>query len=118
MENMFGERPTAAALQCLNRLGPEEWVDLLKVAQKRGVAIKCDARALDRSRADWHRWRSYIESEQYRRFLLTEGEFGPETPRPWTRTGGFGISNEHSVFVKEAHRETQKQVLAEMTEAA
>jgi hypothetical protein len=85
VEDMFGERPTAAGLHALKSLSPEEWVPLLKVAQERGAAIKCDPRVMDRSRAGWHCWRDYIESEQHRRFLANEGEFGVETPRPWTR---------------------------------
>lgn len=118
VEDMFGERPTAAGLYALKSLSPEEWVALLKVAQKRGVAIKCDARAMDHNRANWDRWRTYIESEQHRQFLANEGEFGVETPRPWTRTGGLPNSDEHSVFVRKVHWEMQKRVLAEMTEAA
>jgi hypothetical protein len=118
VEDMFGERPTAAGLRYLKSLSPKDWVGLLKVAQTRRVAIKCDARAMDQNRDDWHRWRNYVESEQHRRFIATEGEFGVETPRPWTRTGGFRLGDEHSVFVRKVHWKTQKRVLAEMTEAA
>jgi hypothetical protein len=73
---------------------------------------------MDQNRADWDGWRNYIESEQRRRLIATEGEFGVETPRPWTRTGGFRRSKEDSVFARKAHRKTQMRVLAAMTEAA
>jgi hypothetical protein len=119
LEEVFGERPTRQGLGYLKNLNDNLWIGMLKVARDRGIAAPHSEKAVDRTHRLWRGYRGCFENEQYRRFLYVHGEFPPENPRPWNRTGGRFYSPKLTrKRAKAESRQVQKRVLAEMTESA